>query len=78
MNDYYDGVEGARRLIKELDQLLQEMLDSVDHAEALDCSIKLTVSGVPRVLEGGIDNMIETLRLTDQAERLRAAGLAAG
>jgi len=45
LNDYYDGVEGARRLIKELDQLLQDMLDSVDHAEALDCSIKLTVSG---------------------------------
>ena len=43
-----------------------------------DHRIKLTVSGVPRVLEGGIDNMIETLRLTDQAERLRAAGLAAG
>src|SRR6266436_3998163 len=28
-----------------------------------DHRIKLTVSGVPRVLEGGIDNMIETLRL---------------
>jgi len=45
LNDYYDGVEGARRLIKELDQLLQEMLDNVGHAETLNCSIKLTVSG---------------------------------
>jgi len=40
-----------------------------------DHRIKLTVSGVPRFLQGEIDNMIETLRLTDQAERLRAAGL---
>src|SRR5439155_24961966 len=36
---------------------------------------KFTVSGVPRFLQGEIDNMVETLRLTDQAERLRAAGL---
>lgn len=41
-----------------------------------DHRIKLTVSGVPRILEGYLDNLIETLRLTDQAERLRAAGLA--
>jgi peptide chain release factor 1 len=41
-----------------------------------DHRIKLTVSGVPRVLEGDIDNIIETLRITDQAERLRREGLA--
>lgn len=40
-----------------------------------DHRIKLTVSSVSRFLQGEIDNMIETLRLTDQAERLRAAGL---
>src|SRR5438128_9538191 len=40
-----------------------------------DHRIKLTVSGVPRILQGEIDNMIETLRLTDQAERMRAIGL---
>jgi peptide chain release factor 1 len=40
-----------------------------------DHRIKLTVSGVPRVLEGEIDNIIETLRLTDMSERLKAAGL---
>jgi peptide chain release factor 1 len=40
-----------------------------------DHRIKLTVSGVPRFLQGEIDNMVETLRLTEQAERLRAAGL---
>ena len=45
MDDYYDGVEGARRLMKELDQLLQQMLDSIGQAEALDCSIRLTVAG---------------------------------
>ncbi len=42
-----------------------------------DHRIKLTVSGVPRILQGDIDNLVETLRLTDQAERLRAAGLSA-
>ncbi|HET9495639.1 MAG TPA: peptide chain release factor-like protein, partial [Chloroflexia bacterium] len=40
-----------------------------------DHRIKLTVSGVPRVLAGEIDNVVETLRLTDQAERLRSEGL---
>jgi peptide chain release factor 1 len=41
-----------------------------------DHRIKLTVSGVPRILDGEIDNLIETLRVTDQAERLRREGLA--
>ena len=41
-----------------------------------DHRIKLTVSGVPRILEGELDQFIETLRLTDQTERLKAAGLA--
>ncbi len=41
-----------------------------------DHRIKLTVSGVPRILDGEIDNIIETLRVTDQAERLRREGLA--
>jgi len=41
-----------------------------------DHRIKLTVSGVPRILEGDLDNIIETLRITDQAERLRREGLA--
>jgi peptide chain release factor 1 len=40
-----------------------------------DHRIKLTVSGIPRVLGGDIDNIVETLRLTDQAERLRSEGL---
>jgi peptide chain release factor 1 len=40
-----------------------------------DHRIKLTVSGVPRVLGGDIDNLVETLRVTDQAERLRSEGL---
>lgn len=40
-----------------------------------DHRIKMTVSSVPRVLQGDIDGLIETLRLTDQAERLQAAGL---
>jgi peptide chain release factor 1 len=40
-----------------------------------DHRIKLTVSGVPRVLGGDLDHIIETLRITDQAERLRSEGL---
>jgi peptide chain release factor 1 len=40
-----------------------------------DHRIKLTLSSLPRILAGDIDNLVETLRLTDQAERLRAAGL---
>ena len=44
MNDYYEGLDGARRAIDELDHLLQDLLDSVGRAESLDCSIRLTVS----------------------------------
>jgi peptide chain release factor 1 len=40
-----------------------------------DHRIKVTVSGVPRVLQGDIDNLVETLRMNDEAERLRDAGL---
>ena len=40
-----------------------------------DHRVKLTVSGIPRVLAGDLDNIIETLRLTDQAERLKSEGL---
>ena len=40
-----------------------------------DHRIKLTVSSVPRFLEGDLDNMIQTLRVTDQAERLKREGL---
>lgn len=40
-----------------------------------DHRIKMTVSSVPRFLEGDLDNMIQTLRLTDQAERLKSEGL---
>lgn len=40
-----------------------------------DHRIKLTVSSVPRVLEGDLDNIIQTLRLTDQAERLKQEGI---
>ncbi|MBF6611830.1 MAG: peptide chain release factor 1 [Chloroflexi bacterium] len=43
-----------------------------------DHRVKLTLSGVPRILQGDIDSFIETLRLNDQAERLQAAGLATG
>jgi hypothetical protein len=45
LDGYYDGIEGARRLMKELDHLLQHIVDSVGRAEALNCSIELRVEG---------------------------------
>ena len=49
MYDYYDGPEGVQRLMRELDQLLQQLLDNVQDARALDCSIQLTVDGAEPV-----------------------------
>ncbi len=40
-----------------------------------DHRVKMTLSNLPGVLEGGIDELITTLQTTDQAERLRAAGI---
>lgn len=40
-----------------------------------DHRVKLTVSNLPGVLEGDIDELITTLQTTDQAEKLRAAGI---
>jgi hypothetical protein len=44
MDGYYSGVGGARRLMNELDQFLQNMLDSMELAESLTCAIELTVT----------------------------------
>jgi len=40
-----------------------------------DHRVKLTLSNLPGVLEGDIDELINTLQTTDQAEKLRAAGI---
>ncbi len=40
-----------------------------------DHRVKLTLSNLPGVLEGAIDELINTLQTTDQAERLRVAGI---
>ena len=40
-----------------------------------DHRIKLTLSNLPGILEGDIDELVTTLQTTDQAERLRAAGI---
>ncbi len=45
MDDYYAGAEGARRVMKELDRFLQDMLDSVEPADSLTCAIELQVKG---------------------------------
>ncbi len=41
-----------------------------------DHRIKLTLSNLPAILSGDIEDLIKTLQTTDQAERLRAAGIA--
>ncbi len=41
-----------------------------------DHRIKLTLSNLPGILDGSIDELVTTLQTTDQAERLRDAGLA--
>ncbi len=41
-----------------------------------DHRIKLTLSNLPGILEGDIDELVTTLQTTDQADRLQAAGLA--
>jgi len=48
LDDYYAGAEGARRLMNELDQLLQHLLDQVEPAETLKCAIQLRVKGGER------------------------------
>ncbi|MEI6045745.1 MAG: peptide chain release factor 1 [Chloroflexota bacterium] len=40
-----------------------------------DHRVKVTLSNLPGVLEGDIDDLIRTLQTTDQAEKLRAAGI---
>ncbi len=40
-----------------------------------DHRVKVTLSNLPGVLEGDIDELITTLQTTDQAERLRREGL---
>ena len=49
MDDYYAGPVGARRLMNELDHLLQHLLDHVEPAETLRCAIQLRVRGGERV-----------------------------
>jgi peptide chain release factor 1 len=41
-----------------------------------DHRINMSLSNLPGILEGKIDDLITTLQTTDQAERLRAAGVA--
>jgi hypothetical protein len=49
LDDYYHGIQGARRVLKELDHLLQSVADNVGQAEALNCSIELCIDGGERV-----------------------------
>lgn len=43
MDDYYAGAFGARRLMQELDSFLQHLIDNVEPAETLSCSLQLRV-----------------------------------
>lgn len=44
MDDYYAGPDGARRLLSELDVMLQHMLDTLEPVESLRCAIALELS----------------------------------
>jgi elongation factor P--beta-lysine ligase len=41
LDDYYAGAYGARRLMRELDSLLQHVVDNVEPTETLSCALKL-------------------------------------
>ena len=43
LDDYYAGADGARRLMRELDSFLQHLVDDVEPAETLSCSLQLRV-----------------------------------
>ena len=46
MDDYYAGAYGARRLMAELDNFLQHIVDNVEPTETLSCALNLrTKSG---------------------------------
>lgn len=49
MEDYYAGTDGGRRLMSELDHLLQQLVDNVEPAERLSCAINLDVKGGERL-----------------------------
>ena len=66
MDDYYAGPEGARRLLGELDVLLQHMVDSLDPAESMTCDIALR-------LENGETVQLNKIYRHD-AQRRRATG----
>ncbi|HET7339186.1 MAG TPA: hypothetical protein VFK22_06530 [Candidatus Dormibacteraeota bacterium] len=41
MDDYYAGAYGARRLMAELDNFLQHVVDNSEPTETLSCALKL-------------------------------------
>jgi hypothetical protein len=43
LDDYYAGAYGAKRLMQELDNFLQHLVDNVEPAETLSCALKLRV-----------------------------------
>ena len=44
MDDYYTGIEGAHRLMNELDHFLQRMVTNIESVDALACAIDLKVT----------------------------------
>jgi hypothetical protein len=75
LDDYYQGIQGARRVLKELDHLLQRVADNMGHVEALNCSIELCLEGGERVsLEKSYRSMAHRVdEQLDAAHRWRPA-----
>jgi hypothetical protein len=49
LDDHYEGVEGARRLIEDLDEFLQGLMDNTESIEMLRCLCDLRVAGGERL-----------------------------
>ena len=49
MDDYYAGAYGARRLMRELDNFLQHVVDNSEPTEMLTCAMRLRTKTGERV-----------------------------
>lgn len=67
MEDYYAGADGARRLMKQLDQLFQHIVDIVEPAESMHCAITIRLDSGEQV------ELDKTYHQTEQSAGTRTA-----
>lgn len=66
VDDYYSGPNGARRLMNELDVVLQHLLDNLERADSLKCAIALQLA------DGESVELNKTYRQKSKSRRERA------